>query len=109
MLRLRLAKTSTIRLDQLVVETRVDRARAEHVRKEANRVVNTTAGATLILVLLAEAKNLAVLRELPAIAVPVEAVLVAGLETADLEELLRQTVVCDTLFPGVSISGHLLE
>lgn len=103
MLRLRLAKQSTIRLDQLV-EARVDRARAEHVREETNRVVDAASGAALVLVLLAEAKDLTVLGELPALAVPVEAVLVAGLEAADLEELLCQTVVGDTLFTIVSTS-----
>lgn len=81
----------------LVVEARVDRAGTLHRGKEAQRVVDTSACASLIVILLAEPQDFAVLGELPTFTVPVEAVLVSSLEALDLEEFLCKAVVRDAL------------
>lgn len=89
---------STARIQEgKYLKARVDRASAKHVREETKRVVDACRGATLVSVLGAKALGLTVLRELPALSIPVKTVLILGLLATDFKESFNQTSFGDTL------------
>lgn len=83
---------------RLIIKPSLNRPSAKHVREEPNRVVHTGVGATLIIVLLAEAQQLVALGELPAVANPVELVHILGPLALDLPGAFGVASVRETLW-----------
>jgi hypothetical protein len=82
---------------RLIVKPSLNRPSAKHVREEPNRIVHTGVGASLIIVLLAEAQQLVALGELPTITNPVELVHISGPVALDLPGAFGVASVRETL------------